>query len=340
MKGSILDIKNLRVDFHTVDGTARVLNGVDLSIGENEVVGLVGESSCGKSVTAKTVLNTLSVPPAEIINGEIYLNGRNILGYGVKERDIHVRGNVSYVPQDPMTSLNPVFTIGHQMVDLIKWQDKKSADLRSFFRIGIRNDSARDTAVEVLKRVHLPSPEEILKRYPIELSGGMRQRVLIAMSLIGKRSLLIADEPTTALDVTVQKNILNLIEEKVREESLSVLYITHDLGVAKRLCGRIYVMYGGDIIETAETRDLLVNPLHPYTRGLISSIPKLMSEKFDGINGRIPDYIDPPGGCRFYPRCNHMMDICRRIKPDFAKSNNSDKVACHLYPTGKNIKSE
>jgi peptide/nickel transport system ATP-binding protein len=340
MKHRVLDIKNLRINFYTVDGTAKILNGVNLSIDENEVVGLVGESSCGKSVTAKTVLNTLSIPPAKIIDGKICLNGRNVLDCGTKERERYTRGNVSYVPQDPMTSLNPVFTIGHQIVDLIKWQDKKRANIRSFFQIGIRNENSRDTAVELLKKVHLASPEEILKRYPIELSGGMRQRVLIAMSLIGKRTLLIADEPTTALDVTVQKNILNLIEEKVREESLSVLYITHNLGVAKRLCERIYVMYSGDIVESAKTKDLLENPLHPYTRGLIDSIPKLMSEKFEGINGRIPDYFNPPGGCRFYPRCKYMMDICKTDKPGFTKSDKSNIVACHLYQNGKGIKNE
>jgi oligopeptide/dipeptide ABC transporter ATP-binding protein len=217
------------------------------------------------------------------------------------------------------------------MMDLIKWQQKEKASITGILGISKDGDAAEDRAMELLKSVHLPSPSEILKRYPVELSGGMRQRILIAMSLIKRPSLLLADEPTTALDVTVQKEILNLLEEKVRDEKLSVLYITHDLGVAKRLCDRIYVMYSGNIVETALTSELLKNPLHPYTQGLLNSIPKLTEGEIKGIEGSIPDNINPPSGCRFHPRCFMAKEVCRLYKPTPMEINHTHLIACQLY---------
>lgn len=333
MGKSVLEVKSLRIDFNTIDGVAKVVDGIDLSIQEGDIVGLVGESGCGKSVIAKTILNALPMPPGRIVEGEINLHGESLLGSNVRERRKLISRELAYIPQDPMTSLNPVFTIGEQMTDLIRWQGKERVGIKEIVGMCRGNGSSMKKAIELLDRVNMASPAEVLKRYPMELSGGMKQRILIALSLIGKPSLLIADEPTTALDVTVQKVVLELLEENVREEELSVLYITHALGVAKRLCGRVYVMYGGNIVEMGETTELLNNPLHPYTQGLIDSIPKITGGVFKGIDGRIPDYVYPPSGCRFHPRCEQTMEICRLHKPSLVKVNHSRLVACHLYTT-------
>jgi len=331
---TVLSIAKLKIDFDTIDGTAKVLDGVCLSVNEAEVVGLVGETGCGKSVTAKTILGSLPMPPGKVLDGEILFCGDDLLKLDKHDRHRVMSEKMSYIPQDPMTSLNPVFTVGEQMGDLIRWQGRRRIGPLEFLglRRGRRNSVVK--AVQLLGRVEIPAPREAVKRYPVELSGGMRQRVLIAMALIGRSSLLIADEPTTALDVTIQKGILTLIEEKVEEEELSVLYITHNLGVARRLCDRVYVMYGGVVAETAKTNDLLKDPMHPYTRGLISSIPKLTGDEFKGIDGRIPDYIDPPPGCRFHPRCPQVMKICAQEKPELVEVAEGRSVACHLYSSG------
>lgn len=331
---TILSIERLKVHFDTIDGTSRVLDDVELSVGESEVVGLVGETGCGKSVTAKVILRSLPMPPGRIVDGKILFLGDNLLELNREEGHRVMSKKMSYIPQDPMTSLNPVFSVGEQMGDLIRWHGRRRISPLELLRLWRRHDNSIAKAVELLDRVKIPASREIIERYPVELSGGMRQRVLIAMALIGHPSLLIADEPTTALDVTIQKGILELIEEKVREEELSVLYITHNLGVTRRLCDRIYVMYAGTIVETAKTQDLLDNPKHPYTSGLISSIPKLTGDEFKGIDGRIPDYIDPPSGCRFHPRCPEVMEICKQGKPELVKVGGGRLVACHLFSTG------
>ena len=334
VRNTILNIEGLKVHFDTLDGTSRVLDGVELSVREGEVVGLVGETGCGKSITAKTILRSLPMPPGRIIEGEILFLGDNLLELSREEGHQVMSKKMSYIPQDPMTSLNPVFSVGEEMGDLIRWHGRRRLGPLELMGLRKRHDNSMAKAVELLDRVKIPAPREIIRRYPVELSGGMRQRVLIAMALIGYSSLLIADEPTTALDVTIQKGILELIEEKVKEEELSVLYITHNLGVARRLCDRIYVMYAGTIAETAKTQDLLDNPKHPYTSGLISSIPKLTGDEFKGIDGRIPDYIDPPSGCRFHPRCPEVMEICEQEKPELVKVGGGRLVACHLFSTG------
>jgi len=331
---TILSIQGLKVHFDSIDGTSRVLDDVELSVREAEVVGLVGETGCGKSVTAKTILGSLPMPPGKILEGKILFLKDNLLELNRQDRHQVMSRKMSYIPQDPMTSLNPVFTVGEQMGDMIRWQGRRRIGPLDFLRLQRRHDNSIAKAVELLDRVDIPASKEIIRRYPVELSGGMRQRVLIAMALIGYPSLLIADEPTTALDVTIQKGILELIEEKVKEEQLSVLYITHNLGVARRLCHRIYVMYAGTIAETAKTKDLLDNPRHPYTSNLISSIPKLTGDEFRGIDGRIPDYIDPPAGCRFHPRCPRVMEICKQEKPGLVKVGEDRLLACHLFSTG------
>lgn len=333
-RNTILSVEGLKVHFDIIDGAAKVLDDVELSVREGEVVGLVGETGCGKSVTAKIILGSLPMPPGRILDGKIFFLGDNLLELNREERYQAMSKKMSYIPQDPMTSLNPVFTVGEQMGDLIRWYGRRRTNPLGLMRLQRKHDNTITRAVELLDWVKIPTPNDIIRRYPVELSGGMRQRVLIAMALIGHPSLLIADEPTTALDVTVQKAILELIEEKVKEEELSVLYITHNLGVARRLCDRIYVMYAGTMAEIGKTQDLLDNPKHPYTSGLIGSIPKLTGAEFKGIDGRIPDYIDPPSGCRFHPRCPQVMEICEQEKPELVKIGEDHLVACHLFSTG------
>lgn len=331
---NILSIDNLTIYFDIFEGESRVLDGVRLKVYESEVVGLVGETGCGKSVTVKTLLGSLPIPPGRIVAGEIFFREHNVLKLNRDERFQVTSSKISYVPQDPISSLNPVFTIGQQMCDLIRWQGRRRIGLLGIIGLRGRGDNSLGKAIELLDQVKMPSAAEIVKRYPIELSGGMRQRVLIAMALIGHPYLLIADEPTTALDVTIQKGILQLIEEKVKEEKLSVLYITHDLGVARRLSTRIYVMYAGTIVEISKTKDLLSSPRHPYTAGLIGSVPKLTGDEFKGIDGRLPNYTDPPSGCRFHPRCPQAIKICEREKPELVKIGEDCWVACHLFSTG------
>ena len=328
----IVSIRNLTIHFETIDGILKVINGVDLEIKTGEIVGIVGETGCGKSMTAKTLLGTLPIPPAEIISGEVNFLNNNLLLLPRKDRQI-MKHKVGYIPQDPMTSLNPVFPIGEILVDKIVWG---MSDMSLFHysyqrRLKKIRKNAEERALEVLRKVKIPDPRAMLRKYPVELSGGMRQRILIAMALVNDPVLLVADEPTTALDVTIQKTILLLLLEKIKEKKLSGLYITHDLGVAREICNRTYVMYAGTVVESAETSVLLDNPLHPYTRGLVNSIPKLSGKSYNGIPGSVPDYFDPPRGCRFYPRCDNKLQDCNREKPELRKVQNGHFVACKLF---------
>jgi oligopeptide/dipeptide ABC transporter ATP-binding protein len=329
---ALVEIDNLTVHFKTIDGIARVLKEVSLKVGEGELVGLVGESGCGKSVTTKALLGTLSVPPAIIEDGRINFLGKELLGLPKAERAI-VQQSIGYIPQDPMTSLNPVFTVGEIMVDSVIWQMSDMRLGRYLYKRRIRTvkKTAKERAVEFLDKMHIPDPRSILGKYPSELSGGMRQRVLIAIALLSDPAMIIADEPTTALDVTIQKMILRLLSEKIEEENLSGLYITHDLGVARSVCHRTYVMYAGTIVEAAETPLLLDEPLHPYTKGLIRSIPKLSEDSFEGIPGGLPDYYNPSQGCRFSPRCIRKTDACEHEKPRLSEVTTGRFVACKLY---------
>ena len=328
----ILEIKGLQVYFHTIDGVAQVIQDVELFVEPHQAVGLVGETGCGKSVTAKVILGSLPMPPADIKRGEVILQNQNVLTMRTKQRKKMMKETMSYIPQDPMTSLNPVFTIGQQMVDLIKWHNFANIGLGGL--LGIRgrrqNKPALNTAVKLLDYVNIPAPDRVVSKYPIELSGGMRQRVLIAMALIGDAQFLIADEPTTALDVTIQKGILDLLEERIEERGVAILYITHNLGVARRLCAKICVMYAGTVVEVGPTYQLLENPIHPYTKGLIDSIPKLTKESYSGIDGALPDYLWPPSGCRFHPRCRYAEDVCLSTPPTLRETAEHRRVACHL----------
>ncbi|MFP4589535.1 MAG: ABC transporter ATP-binding protein [Candidatus Acetothermia bacterium] len=328
----ILQIARLKLHFRTIDGRTKVLKEVQLDIRRKEAVGLVGETGCGKSVTARTVLGSLPIPPAEIVAGEVVFEGTDLLSVDTRERKRIMKRSMSYIPQDPMTSLNPVFTVGQQLTDLIKWHDEVEVGLGGL--LGLRGRSktepARREGIELLDQVNIPSPEEVMNKYPVELSGGMRQRALIAMALIGAPQMLVADEPTTALDVTIQKGILELLEERISAHNLAVFYITHNLGVARRLCHRINVMYAGTVVECATTEELLKNPLHPYSKGLVASVPKLTKEQYRGIEGRLPDYLNPPPGCRFHPRCQYAQPICEKENPplELSEAGGEHKAAC------------
>jgi len=327
----IVDVRDLTVDFETIDGKLKVVQGVSFQVGEGEVVGVVGETGCGKSVTAKVLLGILPTPPARVRNGEVYFLGKNLLAIPKLEREL-LKQKIAYIPQDPTSSLNPVFSIGTLMVDMIVWrmcEQRLSKYLRKRRNRAVQAD-AQNHAAQLLAKLYIPDPHSILRKYPMELSGGMRQRVLLAMALSGFQKLLVADEPTTALDATTQKRTLHLIREKMEEEKLSGLYITHNLGVARTFCHRTYVMYGGTVVESGATSELLDTPLHPYTRGLVDSIPRLSGRAFKGIDGQIPDYLNPPPGCRFHPRCDSRMKVCGLEPPALTAAGNR-LVACWLF---------
>ncbi len=328
----VLDVRDLRVDIGSHAGVAKVLVGVNLTIHEGETVALVGESGCGKSLTVKTILRMIS-PPITVTGGEVFFRGTNLLA--LPEAELwELRGKrISYIPQDPMTSLNPVFTIEQQFSDLLAWQGQVKIGMGRVLRSGRSNSDSevKNKILNILKAVKIPSPEVVMKRYPFQLSGGMAQRVLIAMAIASKPELLIADEPGTALDVVIQNTVLELLKQEIDAVGLSVLFITHDLGVAKRIAGKISVMYGGRIIESAPTEEIFMEPMHPYTVGLLSSVPRLAGQMAEGIPGKVPDYIDPPLGCRFNPRCPKVMDICRHAEPKFVEVRPNHNVACYLY---------
>jgi peptide/nickel transport system ATP-binding protein len=316
----LLDIRDLRVEFGGYRGAARVLNGVNLTVGRGEKVGLVGETGCGKSLTVRAVLGLLR-PPRARVRGEIWFAGRDLLALPPGELRA-IRGRrIAMIFQDPMAALNPVFTIGEQLLDVVV-RNRRG-------RTAARDVRARAHAI--LKEVALPDPERIMRAYPVQLSGGMRQRVLIAMALVNEPDLIIADEPGTALDVTIQEQILLLMRSLVEAKGISVLLITHNLGVVRETTDRVYVMYAGGIVETAPTDELFRAPRHPYTQGLLASIPKLTGEGMPrGIDGMIPDYLRPPAGCRFAPRCPFAQARCHQ-PPPWVTVAAGHHVACVLY---------
>jgi len=302
-------------------------------VGESEVVGLVGESGCGKTITARAVLGILPTQ-ARVLKGKVMFKGRDLLK--LNERELHeLRGKeIAWIPQDPMTSLNPVFSIEDQMLDILQWRGTYRLSPLTYYGRRFKSGSTigmKEQVLEMLKKVKIPDPERVMKSYPVQLSGGMRQRILIAMALIGQPSLIIADEPGTGLDVSVQAEILDLMESKVKEEGIAVIFITHDLAVARRICDRIYVMYGGTVAEMADKRELFADPKHPYTLGLLESVPKLTGGVGKSIKGMIPNYYEPPSGCRFHPRCPFAMNICQTAKPPLDPVAEGHTVACHLF---------
>ncbi len=323
MAQKLLDIRDLAVGFSVYGGKLNVLNGINFSMKEGEKVGLVGETGCGKTTTAKSVLKILPEPPAFIKGGEILFKGKDILKMRDGElREIHAH-EISMIFQDPTASLNPVFTIGDQLKTAIKYSN---------LHTGMTKQEIEDRAVQALNEVRLPDAKRILGNFPVQLSGGMRQRICIAMALATRSTLLIADEPTTSLDVTIQDQVLRLLGTLVEEKDTSTILITHSLGVVREWTERVYVMYAGAMVETADTKDLFREPLHPYTKGLMAAVPKLTGEGIaSGIPGRIPDYLNPPEGCRFHPRCPHVMEICKQESPAYFDCGGDHKTACFLY---------
>jgi len=331
----ILEIRDLHVHLRVYEGISRVIDGVFLYIKKGERVGLVGETGCGKTVTIKTVMGILKIPPAIIPSGEVFLDGQDILRMSQKKL-LQIKGTeISMIFQDPMNALNPVFSIGEQFYDVIRFAQQRFSNDEKLSRKGIRNKM-----ISALEEVRLPDPERIINNYSLELSGGMRQRVLIAMALVNNPKLLIADEPGTALDVTIQAQILDLMNKLVKTKGISVLLVTHNLGVIRETTERVYIMYGGQVVETAPTNVFFENPKHPYTQGLISSVPRFTGGEFaKGIPGTIPDYIKAPSGCRFHPRCNYAMPICSQKKPLLTMLESGHYVACYIY-TGQEDQNE
>jgi len=324
---ALLEIKDLHVHFDVYGGTLRVLDGVNFVVQSGQRVGLVGETGCGKTTTMKSILRILPTPPARIPQGEIYFKGQDVLK--MKKGDLQrIRSEgISMIFQDPTAALNPVFTIGQQLEAVVRHSMEGGK---------LSKGKIREQALVPLREVSLPDPERMLDSYPIQLSGGMRQRICIAMALVASRELLIADEPGTSLDVTIEDQILRLLRRLVEEKNVSVILITHTLGVVRETTDRVYVMYAGNMVEVADTEELFANPLHPYTHGLMAAVPRLTGGGIsDGIPGRIPDYLNPPPGCRFHPRCERAMDICREEKPAFYQVNTDHEVACFLYRDGQ-----
>lgn len=318
MKNPLLEIRSLTTRFFTEDGVVRAVENVSFEIYPGEIVSLVGESGCGKSVTGLSLLRLIPIPPGKIVSGEILFEGTDLLR--IEEREMEkVRGNdISMIFQEPMTSLNPVFTIGNQIMEVLQLHQ------------GLDKKKARTRAIEMLDRVKIPSPEVRIDSYPHQLSGGMRQRAMIAMALSCQPKLLIADEPTTALDVTIQAQVLRLLKEIQGEMGMAVMLITHDLGVVSEIADRVAVMYAGRIVESGPIEAIFGKMRHPYTKGLLESIPQLEEKKprLNAIPGQVPNPIDLPTGCKFHPRCFLKIDECVREEPPLFRVNGNHFSRC------------
>ncbi|MHA2174171.1 MAG: ABC transporter ATP-binding protein [Candidatus Hodarchaeales archaeon] len=321
----ILRVKDLSTHFFTYAGNVKALDAINLKIDrKKESLGLVGETGCGKSVTALSIMQLIPQPPGKIIQGEIWFNGENLLTKSASYMQKEIRGkNISMIFQEPMTSLNPVIRIADQIMEAILLHPETNEN---------GDGEVRDRAIELLDLTGIPDPEEVATRYPHQLSGGMRQRVMISMALACNPKLLIADEPTTALDVTIQAQILGLIN-KIRDKfGISLLLITHHLGLISAMCDKVAVMYAGTIVEYSDLKSIFNNPIHPYTQGLLRCIPRLggkRGRKLSTIPGNVPDLINPPSGCRFHPRCDKSKPECGTTKPTLIKMEKNHFVACH-----------
>ena len=340
-KNVILDVKNLTTYFYTEEGIVRAVEGVSFKILEGEVVGLVGETGCGKSVTALSILQLVR-PPGKIIKGEVFFKGKDLMQES--EKILQYRGkDITMIFQDPLNSINPVFKVGDQISEVYLLHMEKELLLetinhpeKSIYSI------AKDWSENLLRELNIPAPEQIVDRYPHELSGGMRQRVQIAMGLACSPKLLIADEPTTALDVTVQNQILKLMKDLKKKYNTSILFITHDLGIISKMCDRVAVMYSGFIVEYGKIQKLFSKPYHPYTKGLISSVPVVGKKKhrLEIISGLVPNLIYPPTGCRFHPRCKYCFEPCDSEQPKSIEVEPNYYVACYLYDPAYHDKAE
>lgn len=317
MSKEVLNVKGLKTQFFTSQGIVPAVDGVDIVVHEGEAVGIVGESGCGKSMTAMSIMQLLQ-HPGKIVEGEILLDGDDLVKYNKKQM-CDVRGNrISMIFQEPMTSLNPVYTICKQVVEAICQHQE------------ISKEEAKKIAIETFRRIGIPEPEKRFNAYPHQLSGGLRQRVMIGMAMVCNPELMIADEPTTALDVTIEAQILFLMKELQKEKGTSIIMITHNLGVVSESCDYVYVMYAGKIMEQANVYDLFESPTHPYTYGLLNSIPKVTftRDHLFTIRGLVPNLLSLPQGCRFCTRCDKAMKICEKYEPDLYDLGNGHKVRC------------
>ncbi len=330
---AILNVENLTTYFYTEEGIVHAVEGVSFDIYEGEVLGLVGETGCGKSVTALSIVQVIR-PPGKIVNGSVTFNGEDLLNKAEIEMLKYRGKDITMIFQDPLNSLNPVFKIGRQIseVFLLHMQDELLVEASKNENVSIYS-LARNWSIDLLKDLNIPHPEVIIDRYPHELSGGMRQRVQIAMALACRPKLLIADEPTTALDVTIQNQILKLMKELHQKYKTTILFISHDLGIISKMCDHVAVMYSGSIVEYGKIQALFANPYHPYTRGLIKSIPIVgkQQDRLNVIPGMVPNLIYPPSGCRFHPRCQYCFEPCDKKIPKEILLDQEHFVACHLY---------
>jgi oligopeptide transport system ATP-binding protein len=317
----LLEVKDLKTQFFTQDGIVRAVNGISYTLNEGETLGIVGESGSGKSVGVMSLIRLIPSPPGKIVDGQVIFDGQDLLK--LSDDEIRsIRGNkIAMIFQDPMTSLNPVLTIGRQIGEALE------------LHLGMDKKQARERTIELLELVGIPLARDRLNNYPHQFSGGMRQRVMIAMGLSCNPQLLIADEPTTALDVTIQAQIVDLVKRLRDEIGMAIIWITHDLGVVAGLANRVIVMYAGCIVEEAPVKELYQNPRHPYTLGLLGSLPRLDAErpeKLNSIEGLPPDLINYPKGCPFYARCNYRIDICAHEMPPLKTVSVGHKAACHV----------
>ncbi|MNC09499.1 Oligopeptide transport ATP-binding protein OppD [compost metagenome] len=316
----LLEVSGLCTEFTTAAGTIRAVDGISLSVRKGETLGIVGESGCGKSITSLSIMQLLPKRISRIAAGQIRFEGKDMLEMPVKEVR-NIRGNrIAMIFQEPMTSLNPVFKIGRQISESAR------------FHLKLNKKEADERAVEMLRKVGIPRPEKIAQQYAHQLSGGMRQRVMIAMAMVCSPQLLIADEPTTALDVTIQAQILDLMRELQQTEGMSILMITHDLGVVAEMCDRVVIMYAGQIVEEADVATLFNKPLHPYTQGLLASLPQLAGEndRLTSIPGQVPNPANLPAGCRFAPRCPVAVERCSATRPELLETRPGHSCRCLL----------
>lgn len=321
MSEKLLEVKNLKTYFYTDEGVVKSVDDVSFDVEKGKTLGIVGESGCGKSITSLSIMQLVETPPGKIVGGEIIYQGENLLEKN-KDQMRKIRGGeIAMIFQEPMTSLNPVFTVGKQIMEALR------------LHTDLDKEKAKERAIEMLKLVKIPLPEKRFNEYPHQLSGGMRQRVMIAMALSCNPKLLICDEPTTALDVTIQAQILDLIRDLNEKMNTSVLFITHDLGVVSELCDTVIVMYTGRIVEKAPVRELFNDPKHPYTVGLMSAIPRITKDRppLETIEGVVPNPTERISGCSFWPRCPHATEQCRQGEPPVVQLSEERQVRCWLY---------
>lgn len=321
MSEVLLEVKDLYTQFSTEHGVARAVDGVSFSLEKGRTLGIVGESGSGKSVTSLSILRLLQEPAGRIAGGEILFNGQDLVKLTNKEMQ-EIRGaHISMIFQEPMTALNPVYTIGQQIAEVF------------IVRQGVKKKQAREKAIEMLRMVGIPSPETRVDNYPHQLSGGMRQRVVIAIALACNPELLIADEPTTALDVTIQAQILDLMKQLRKQLNTALIMITHDLGIVHEMADDVLVMYCGQVVESGSMKDVFHHILHPYTEGLMNSIPHISEdvEELNTIEGVVPSLYDLPSGCRFHPRCPYAKEVCQRTAPELVEVETGHCSRCHRY---------